>query len=200
MADIKIKVDLSQVKRIADDFKEMIEVALHRIAERGERVLRQEVPKKTHNLEQGVSSEVDVPRRQVRFLVAARAGRTAAEGGLLHLPGGETREIQLRARPAYDYAEAVAKGTGVYRQSDFIGPQGVIRPRTAKALLVPVAAAPLGESFITSGGQTFVLRRYIRGMKPNPYDVRAAKRLEGELPAIFDEVVQAFANQEQLAF
>src|SRR5689334_940985 len=115
MADeVKIKVDTTQVKGLGDDYREMIVRSLHDVAEAGEKFLRQEVPKVTHNLEQGVSSDVDGRELRVEFTVAARVGRMAVEGGTLHLPSGATREIRLRARPAFDYAQAVAQGTGVY--------------------------------------------------------------------------------------
>ncbi len=194
---ISIKADLRQIENLGFDFQQMAVVGLHRVAERGERYLRQEAPKVTHNLEQGVSSDVDESNLTAQLIVSAQSARMGVEGALLHLPSGATREISLRARPAYDYARAVARGTGVYRTDGEFGPQEVIKPRTAKAMLIPVSAAPVGESYITSGGQIFILRRYSRGRRPNPYDVRAAQRLEADVPTIFDRVVEAFANQEK---
>jgi hypothetical protein len=196
MAEAKITADTRQVETLGFDFRRMEEVGLRRVAERGTVLLREEVPKVTHNLQQGISSDVDVSALRANLIVAARAGRVGVEGALLHLPSGATREISLRARPAYDYARAVARGTGVYRTDGEFGPQEVIKPRKARALLIPVNAVPPGESYITSGSQIFILRRYSKGRKPNPYDVRAAQRLEGEVPLIFDRVVEAFANQE----
>lgn len=194
--DVNIKVDTKQVERLGFDLQRMAVAGLHRVVEIGERYLREEVPKKTHNLSEGISSTVDAANLKAELSVSARSGRVGVEGGLLHLPGGKTREITLRARPAFDYAEAVARGTGVYRTGEGFGPHPYIQPRTAKALLIPVDAVPLKESYITSGGQTFILRKFMRGMKPNPYDVRAAERLEQVAPAVFNEVVEAFAKQE----
>lgn len=196
--DVKIKVDTRQVQNLGFDFRRMLVVGLYRVTERGTVLLRQEVPKVTHNLQQGISSDVDVAALRATLIVAARSGRTGAEGGLLHLPSGATREITLRASPAFDYAEAVARGTGIY------GPKGsVIRSKRGRALLVPIGAGetPRGkdgkpEAYIESNGQRFIVRRFVRGRKPNPYDVRAAQRLEGEVQIIFDRVVQAFASQE----
>jgi hypothetical protein len=201
---VKVKVDTKQVENLGFDFRQMATVGLNRMLERGTVLLRREVPKVTHNLEQGVSvGEVNTQGSPMtgELVVAARAGRTAVEGGLLHLPGGETREISLRARPAYDYAKAVAKGTGVYRTDGEFGPQQVIRPRNAKAMLIPVDAVPIGkggkpESYITSGGQIYILRRFSKGRRPNPYDERAAQQLDADAPNIWDAVVTAFANQE----
>jgi hypothetical protein len=201
MADIKIKVDKSQVENLGFDFHQMAIAGLHRVVEVGERFLREEVPKVTHNLSQGISSTVDDANLKAELSVSARTGRLGVEGGLLHLPGGGTREIQLRGRPAFDYAEAVARGTGIY------GPSGqVIRPRTAKGLLIPIGAGetPVDNrgkpaAFIESGGQRFIVRRFTKGRKADPYDVRAADRLEKVAPAVFDEVIAAFANQQSLA-
>lgn len=197
--ELKIKVDTKQVESLGFQFREMSIVGLNRSLERGTVLLRREVPKVTHNLEQGVSvGEVKTESSPMsgELVVAARAGRTDVEGGLLHLPSGATREISLRARSAYDYARAVAKGTGVYRTDGEFGPQQVIKPRSAKAMLIPVDAIPAGESYITSGGQIFILRRFSRGRRPNPYDERAVQQLEAEIPKIWEAVVQAFANQE----
>lgn len=177
----------------------MIVRGLYDVAEFGERSLRREVPKVTHNLEQGVSSKVDPKELTVDLLVAARVGRTAAEGGTLHLPSGATREITLRPQPAHDYAADVAFGTGVYATGGVFGPKGVIKPRRGQALLIPVASKPAPvngkpQSYITSNGKIYVLRRYSRGTRPNPYDVRAAQRLEVAIPVIFDRVVNKFAE------
>ncbi len=197
--DVKIKVDTSQVKNLEQDYRDMVVRGLHDVAEAGEKFLRQEVPKVTHNLEQGVTSNVDSQRLKVELSVSARAGRTAVEGGTLHLPSGATREITLRAQPAHDYAADVALGTGVYATGGAFGPKGVIRPRSGQALLIPVGSKPAPvngkpQSYITSNGKIYVLRRYSRGAKPNPYHVRAAQRLEPAVPAIFDRVINQFAE------
>jgi hypothetical protein len=206
----KINVDIKQVETLGFDFRQMAEVGLRRTVERGEQLLREEVPKKTHNLEQGVSSDVDVSALRGDLIVSARSGRVGIEGALLHEASGKTKEISLRPQPAFDYAEAVARGTGIY------GPRGaVITPKSGKALLIPIDGPPVSlggkvvqgkrtvtlsgqqESYITSGGKTFIVRRFSKGMKPNQYDVRAAQRLEAEVQAIWERVVAAFANQEK---
>lgn len=195
--ETKITVDISQVKDLGADVRKVAEVGGRRTTERGEQLLREEVPKITHNLEQGVSGDFNTSTLTGTLTVAARAGRVGVEGGLLHLPSGATREITLRSQPAFDYAEAVARGTGIF------GPRGaVIRPKSGKALLIPVGSVPVSENgkpqaYITSGGRTYVMRKFSRGRKADPYDVRAANRLENEIPAIWERVVSAFANQEE---
>lgn len=193
----EINVDLKEVENLGFQFREMARVGLYRLTERGEQLLREEVPKVTHNLQQGVTSRVNVATLQGTLSIAARTARVGRQTGSLHLASGKTVEIDLRSRPAFDYAEAVAKGTGVY------GPRkAVINPKRGKALLIPVPGPPPAingkkQSYITSGGQYFVVRRFSKGRRPNPYDVRAAQRLESEAQRIFDRVVEAFANQQK---
>lgn len=197
MADAKITVDTRQVETLGFEFHQMAIAGLHRTSERGLKLLRQEVPKITHNLEQGVSADVNEEKLQAEFLVSARSGRQGVEGALLHLPSGATREISLRQVAAFDYAEAVARGTGLH------GPKrAVIRPKSGKALLIPVGAVPPAingkpQAYITSGGKIYVLRRFSRGRKADPYDVRAAERLEAEIPAIWKAVIDNFAEAKQ---
>ena len=200
MADeVKIKIDTSQVSQLEEEYRELARLLLHDVAEAGQKFLRQEVPKVTHNLEQGVSADVDSDRLRAELIVSARAGRVAVEGATLHLPSGATREISLRAQPAYDYAQAVAEGTGVYATGGVFGPKPVIRPREARALLIPVGAVPTAvngkpQSYITSQGKIYVLRRYFRGRRPDPYHVRAAERLDLAVPAISERVINQFAE------
>ena len=193
--EAKIKVDLKSVEQLGAEFREMTEVGLQRVTDRGEQLLKEEAPKVTGNLRLGISSNIDRVRLRSEIVASAVQRQIGVEGGLLHLPSGATREITFRARPAFDYAQAVAEGTGVY------GPRGqVITPRSGKALLIPVGAVPMSEkgkpqAYITSGGKIYVLRKFSRGRKANDYPGRAAARLESEVPAIFDGVVADFAEQ-----
>jgi hypothetical protein len=112
---------------------------------------------------------------------------------VLHLSSGKDKKVTLRAVPAFNYPEAVATGTGVY------GPKGgVIRPKKAKALLVPVDSVPLLNGrvapYIESEGQIYVMRRSMKGMQPNRYDERAANRLSQEAPGIFDSAIKTYVG------
>ena len=194
----KIIVDTKQVENLGFEFQHMAEVGLERTAERGRQLLVEEVPKVTHNLEQGVQEpDINLVTLTAELAVSARSGRVGLEGALLHEASGKTKEISLRGRPAFDYAEAVARGAGIY------GPNSaVITPKSGKALLIPISGPPptlngKPQAYITSGGQTFIVRRFSKGMKPNPYDERAARRLESEVEAIWNRVLQAFADQEK---
>jgi len=182
MADVKIKVDTDAVNKLGNDFRVAGEVALRRLVERGEQLLAEEVPKVTHNLEQGISSEVFANAGLLRgeLIISARSGRKGARRATIHYPSGATKQVSLRPQPAFNYAEVVARG----RQQ--------IGPRQAKVLLIPVAVAPKDETYLTSGDQTFVLRRRAKATKANPYDQRAAARLEKEATRIADQVLSQF--------
>ena len=192
----KITVNLKSVEQLGAQFREMTELGLQRVTDRGEQLVKEEVPKVTGNLRLGVSSYIDRVQLRSEIVASAVQRQIGVEGGLLHLPSGATREITFRTRPAFDYAQAVAEGTGVY------GPRGaVITPRSGKALLIPVGAVPMGEngkpqSYITSGGKIYALRKFSRGRKANDYPGRAAARLEAEVPGIFDGVVAEFVEQK----
>lgn len=196
MAEAKITVNLKEVEHLGQAFHEMLVVGGRRLTDRGEQLVKEEVPKVTGNLRLGVSSHFDPEQMCGEVSASAVQRQIGPEGGLLHLPSGATREISLRSQPAYNYAQAVAEATGVY------GPRGaVIRPRSGKALLIPVGAVPMGENgkpqaYVTSGGKIFILRKFMKGRKANDYPGRAASRLEAEAPAILDGVVADFAEQQ----
>lgn len=193
MADIKLTVDERALTELGHDMEVAEEVGLRRVLERGEQVLREEIPKVTHNLAQGVSSYVE-PRKRKGLLegalvVSARRGRTGARTATVHEASGKTKSVSLKGQDAFDYAEAVARGTGIY------GPAGVsITPARGRALLVPVAAVPTlngkPQGYVDIGGQLFIVRRSIKGRRPNPYDERAGARLGTEAPAIFDRALE----------
>jgi hypothetical protein len=195
--EAKIAVDVSQVENLGTEFREMTEEGLQNTAERGTQLLAEEAPKLTGNLRLGMSADINRANLTAELIASAVTREVGSEGALLHLPSGATREITLRGQPAFNYAEAVARGTGVY------GPRGaVIRPKTGQALLIPVGAVPVSatgkpEAYITSGGKTYVMRRFSKGRKANEYDLRAAQRLESEVPTIWEAVVNIFAERRK---
>jgi hypothetical protein len=197
MTQIRITADTRQVERLGKNYAGAAAVGMGRLVERGEQLVRDEAPKRTRNLIQGVSSDVKVlGGGSVRgeIIITARSGRRDERTGTLHLPGGKTREVRLRPVPAFNYPQAVAEGTGVYATGGEFGPKPVVSPKAAKVLLIPVDGVPTlngkPESYITADGQTYVLRRWTRGMKPNPYHERAARRLEPEAGPIFGRALQ----------
>ena len=193
MSDVKITADTREVERLGENFHAAAEVGLRRVTERGEQILRREVPKVTHNLEQGVSSEVVTNAKllQGNLIVSARSGRLGPRRGTVHLASGKTKQVTLRGQPSFNYAEAVARGTGIY------GPHHTeIIPARGQALLIPVQSVPSlngkPEAYIEVGGQKFIVRRSIKGKKANPYHERAAKRLEAEAQPIFNKALETF--------
>lgn len=185
----KINANTGQIKELGDALHKAAEVGLRRVVERGEQIVREEVPKVTHNLEHGVSSDIEIPRTGLlrgNIIVSARAGRRGPRTGTLHLPSGKTKTVSLRGQPAFDYAEVVATG------------RATLRPKNAKALLIPVGSvATLNgkpQPYIESQGQKYIVRPEAKATKPSRYDEESAKRIEKEAPAIFDRALSDVAK------
>jgi hypothetical protein len=167
---------------LAEDMRKAKRQMLGRLAERGYQLLREEVPKVTRNLMQGVAPpEVDYEKLVAVLTVSARSARVGSQTGtVIGADGKEKKKVTLRGRPAFNYAAAVAEG------------RPAIRPRKARALLIPVPSAPNGESYMIAGGQIYVFRTSAKEQKPNPYHERAAARLEGESAKIGESVLAKF--------
>lgn len=170
---MKIEVDTTEVDELGDLFAEAGDILLRRVTLKGEYFVKQEVPKVTHNLSQGVTSEVE--NNTGTIIVSARSGRTGARQATVHYPSGKTKTVRLRPQPAFNYAEVVAKG------------RPAIRPKNARVLLIP-GSPKSGESYLTVGGKTYILRPSAAATKPNPFDERAMNRLEPEIEPIADSV------------
>lgn len=199
MAEKTIKVDLRQVENLGFDFQQMALAGLRQIANAGERLLRTETEKISKEFH--VSSDVDEAKLTVSLFAAAIRNAKPRREATLHLASGKTREVTLRPTREYDFARAVAEGTGVHRVGGVIGPKPMIRPTSAKVLLIPYKYASLSgkrgkESYISDGGQLYIVRPRAQGMRPNDYPGRAAGKLEAMIDPIFDRVAAAFAKQE----
>lgn len=176
-----VSVDTEGLKELAELIGQAKRLMLGRIAERGYQLLRAEVPKVTTNLQQGVAPpDVDYRKLEATLTVSARSARVGATKATLHLKSGETRQVNLRAQPEYNYAEVVARGNK----------KAVLYPKKAKAFLIPVGTAPTDESYVSIDGKNYVMRRSRKGRKGNPYDERAAQRLENELEPIGTNVLR----------
>lgn len=178
----QIVVNAKDLEILAADMTKAKRQLLGRLAERGYQLLREEVPKKTTNLQQGVASpEVDYEKLTALLTVSARSARTGGgTAAVIGADGEKKKTVTLRPSPAFNYAEAVARG------------RAAIRPKNGRALLIPVPTAPVGESYLLAGGQIYIVRRSAAATKPNPFDERAAKRLEGEAEKIGDAVLRKF--------
>jgi hypothetical protein len=172
----------------------MAAVGLIRAARAGERFLREETEKISKEFR--VSSDVDEKLLKASLFATAIRNARSAQSAEVVYPSGKTKEVSLRPQPEFDFAQAVATGTGEY------GPRKArIFPRHAKVLLIPRSIGPRlgekGESFVRIDGKYFMFRPFSRGMRPNPYDQRAADKLEAVLDGVWANVVQAFAEQKQ---
>lgn len=178
----KVSVNTEELQQLGKDIIKAKTVMLGRLAERGRKHLADEVPYRTGNLRQGVGApDIDNLKLIATLTVSARS---AATGGgtaeVFNAKGERKKTVSLRPSPAFNYAEAVAKG----RPS--------IRPKTARALLIPVPSAPSGEGYLLIGGQVYIVRRSAAATKPNPFDERAAVKLEGEAEGIGLKVLEEF--------
>jgi hypothetical protein len=190
--DNVIKIDISQVRDMANEFRRMLIAGLVRTAQAGEKHLRAETEKISKEF--NVSSDVDDENLTASlFATAIRNARSAQSAEVIY-PSGRTKEVTLRPQPEFDFAQAVAEGTGLY------GPKKrKIVPREAKALLIPKSIGPRlrdNGTYVRFDGQYYIFSAYSRGMQANPYHERAADALEAEIPAIWERVALAFANQE----
>lgn len=180
----EVVVDAKAIDALARDIKLAKRALIGNLGERGYQLLRAEVPYETGNLRQGVSPpDVDFENLTATLTVTARSGAAGPrEAILIGADGKEKKTVSLRPQAAYNYASVVARGNV----------EATLRPKTAKAFLIPVTSAPSGESYLIAGGQVYVMRRSRKGQKPNPYDERAAAGLEKDAPGIADAVLKKF--------
>ncbi len=175
-----IEVDTKGIQELAREIEKAKKVLIGRLAERGYQLLRAEVPVDTGNLKQGVAPpDVNYQKLQATLTVSARSGRTGAtQGTIIGADGEQKKTVSLRPNNAFNYAEAVAKG------------RPAISPKRAKMLIIPVASAPSGESYLLADGKVYVFRRSAAATIPNPFDERAATRLELEAERIGEAVLR----------
>lgn len=180
----EIQVDASALNKLGKDIIKAKNAMLGRLGERGYQLLRDEVPVQMGNLKQGVASpEVDYPNMEATLVVSARSARQdASTAEVFDKDGKKLRTVGLRPSPAYNYAEVVALGNK----------KAVLSPTNAKAFLIPISSRPSGEGYLMIGGQVYITRRTRKGMPPNRYDLRAAKRLSDESTRIAEAVLREF--------
>lgn len=182
MASVDVQVDAKAVTELGANIEAAKRALIGRLAERGYQLLRDEVPVRTGNLKKGVvDPDVDYTNMQATIVVsAARDEGKALVGEVFDKKGDPVKTVTLRPSPAFNYAEAVARG------------RASIAPKHGKALLIPVVSVPSGEGYLLAGGQIFVFRKSASAVPANPFDERAAARLEQEAPAIADAVLNKF--------
>ncbi len=179
MADVK--VDYKSVENLEHQVRFGFIVSLGRLGERGYQLLRREVPEITGNLRQGVATpDIDESAMTATLTVSARSDQRGGGQGTIHYENGKTKPVNLKPQIAFNYAEVVAKG------------RPEIKPKTGRALLIEVTEVKDRKSYITAGGKTFIVARSAAAVAANPYDERAAQRLNSEsgtiVGAVFGEL------------
>lgn len=178
-----VKVDTKAIAQLGADIERGKRKLLGRLGERGYQLLRDEVPVATGNLKQGVTpADVDYDAMEATLTVSARSGRASLVAEVFNAQGQKVKTVALRPQQPYNYAEVVARGNK----------DAVLSPGHAQAFLIPVPTAPTGEGYLMAGGQVYIVRRTRKGQRPNPFDERAARRLEQEAPKIGDAVLREF--------
>jgi hypothetical protein len=196
----EVVVDSKAIRELAEDFVKAKRAFIGRLAERGYQLLRDEIKSsayRTGNLLQGVAPpDVDYDKLQALLTVSARSAETGAtDAKMIGADGKQKRSVTLKPQKPFNYAESVARGRrGFTAKGASLGPKGErpVGPGFARALLIPVPTAPSGESYLIANGQIFIFRRSVKATKPNPFDERAAKRLEGEAAKIGEAVLKQF--------
>ena len=182
----KVVVEITAIDELQRDLTVGKQLSLGRLGERGYQHLRREIKDTafvTGNLYQGVATpEIDKAAMRATLTVSARSAATGSRPATVHYPSGKTKQVMLRPRLAFNYAESIARG------------RPAIRPKLGKAILIPVISRPTDEAYITEGDQVFVVRGSAAATKPNPYDERAAVKLEQEGPAIVGRVFEELFN------
>lgn len=191
MAEI-IVIDEKAVDQLGADIRSAKQSLISQLAERGYKILAGqaihgkttgEVPFQTGNLQQGIAPpKVDLEAMTAEITVSGRKPATGARTAQVFGADGKptNRTVSLRPSPAFNYAESVEKG----RPS--------ISPKVGHALLIPLPTAPTGESYLMSEGQVYIVRKSAKGVPPNPFMERTAKRLEGEAPRIAESILNKF--------
>jgi hypothetical protein len=182
MPAAEVVVNAKEIEEQARDIDRAKRALIGRLAERGYQLLREEVPYQTGNLKQGVAPpDVDYQKLEALLTVSARSAARGGEQGTVYgADGKEKKKVTLRPRPAFNYAAAVAQG------------RAAISPKNGRALLIPVPTAPAGEGYLLAGGQIYIFRRSAAATQPNPFDERAARRLENESVSIAEKVLEQF--------
>jgi len=182
----KVVVDVTEIENLAQILTLGKKRGLGALGEAGALLLRTDIKANAYelgNLYQGVAPPLfDFERMRAELSVKARQARTGARPATVHYPSGKTKQITLRPRAAFDYAETVARG------------RPAIRPKLGKAILIPVLSRPTDEPYITEGNNVYVTRRSAAATKPNPFDERVAVKLEQKGPAIVGRVFEELFN------
>lgn len=167
---------------ILRDVEKALRRAAVRLKNRAVEIMREETPSRDGGLRSGVDGSVSRQNPPVVSIIASAIARRQAGNAIYVSASGKQRPVRLRGQRPFDYARAVAEGTGIF------GPKGQrITPKRARVLTVPVDSPPTGEGYLIAGGKYFVFRRSVAGMAPNDYPGRTLARLDPEIDSILAE-------------
>jgi hypothetical protein len=164
-----VKVDKGALLSITPDIRRGALLALTRATERGVEIMREEAPGTPDGpLHKGIRPHVDAENLTGEIEVSAIRPAQPEKEIVVTGRAGNQRTVKFAAQPEHDYALDVIEGTGLY------GRRGQrITPKNAKRLR------------LTFGGRT-IFAASTAGQRPNPFPERTARRLEAEIPAIFE--------------
>jgi hypothetical protein len=167
-----VHVDLSEVLKLPADVREGMGAGLTAATTRGAEIMKEEAPERSGRLKEGIKPHVDLASMKGEIEVSAIRPAQPAHTETIVSARGRSREVRFAAQPEFDYARAVAEGTGLY------GARGQeIKPKRVKKL-----------RFVVSGHPVFA--GSVEGQRPNPYDERAADRLELEVDDIVGDAIE----------
>ena len=174
MVETTIETDLSELETLPADARRAIAGGLHATTERGAEIMREEVPVgETKRLKEGITPSFN--ERTLIGEIQASAIRPATPERTITSTNARGRATTARfsAQPEFDYALAVAEGTGLY------GPRKrEIRAKDGGTL-----------HFFIGGREIFA--RSVKGARPNPYPERTARRLLSEAQGILERIMGA---------
>ena len=181
-----IGIDKGRLTDTPRDLSTAARAGLEAGVKQSEKDLRDEARRISQKLADGVTSKCDMSARPMKAELVVSAIRPAQEArqGVVHEADGDTRPIMLRAQPAFDFAEVVAKG------------RPEVRPRRARAILIPISdlrlrAGRQRESFIRAGKEMFVARGSAKAVPANPFDERAVRRTDRVITDVVGDAVDA---------
>ncbi len=173
---LSFTIDIRQVSHLREDFRRSAQATLRALTERGAVITAEEEPKRSGTLRKGTHGEVDLNKMSGRVIASALRAAIPSATVTMQTASGRTKSFTMRAQRTIDYASFVRDGTGIY------GARGqAIKPKKGKALRFEI------------GGRT-VFRVSVQGQKPNPFDERAADRLENEAESIFMHQTEGLSN------
>lgn len=182
MADVEFEVNAEAVRELGANIDKARKRMLVDLSERGYELLKAEVPVRSGTLKKGVRDPIyDFEAMTAEIVVsAARDAQAPGVGEVFDSKGKPVKTVTLRPSPAFNYALPVARG------------RAAIAPKHGKALLIPVNAVPSGEGYLLAGGQIYVFRRSAAAFAGDPFDERAAARLQSESTAIGEAVLRKY--------